>query len=68
MPRAQGRQFDGHGNANPWWSAATIQAFTEKAQCFIDQYTNYTVPELVGILGEEDAHVRPVSLVHLISY
>ena len=33
------------------------QAFSVQAQCFIDQYGNYTVPELIGILGEEDAHV-----------
>ena len=53
----QGRQYDGNGNALPWWSPETIDAFTKQAQCFIDQYSNYTVPELVPILGE-DAHVR----------
>jgi hypothetical protein len=36
----------------------TFQAFTVRAQCFIDQYGNYTVPEIVDIIGEEDAHVR----------
>ena len=64
----QGRQYDGNGNALPWWSPETIDAFTKQAQCFIDQYSNYTVPELVPILGE-DAHVRkilnsPVVLKH----
>ena len=34
------------------------QAFSVQAQCFIDQYGNYTVPELIPVLGEEDAHVR----------
>ena len=33
------------------------QAFSGEAQCFIDQYENYTVPELIDILGEVDAHV-----------
>jgi len=54
----QGRQYDGHGNAKPWWSPETIAKFTVQAQCFIDQYSNYTVPELIDILGEEDAHLN----------
>ena len=54
----QGRQYDGTGSLAPWWSLETIEAFTVKAQCFIDQYSNYTVPELVPILGEEDAHLN----------
>ena len=53
----QGRQYDGTGNASPWWSDSTIQNFAVEAQCFIDQYGNYTVPELIDVLGEEDAHV-----------
>ena len=53
----QGRQYDGTGNASPWWSDSTIQNFAMEAQCFIDQYGNYTVPELIDVLGEEDAHV-----------
>jgi len=53
----QGRQYDGTGNVSPWWSEATNEAFAGKAQCFIDQYSNYTVPELVDILGD-DAHLN----------
>jgi len=54
----QGRQYDGTGSLAPWWSEETIHAFTGKAQCFIDQYTNYHVPELDDVLGEEDAHLN----------
>jgi len=54
----QGRQYDGTGSVAPWWSDQTVQAFVEKAQCFIDQYGNYTVPELIPILGEKDAHLN----------
>ena len=53
----QGRQYDGNGNAIPWWSSETIEAFTNQAQCFIDQYNNYTIPEIVDIVGLENAHV-----------
>jgi len=54
----QGRQYDGTGSVAPWWSEETSQAFTGKAQCFIDQYGNYSVPELIPVLGEEDSHLN----------
>ena len=53
----QGRQYDGNGNALPWWSPDTVEAFTVQAQCFIDQYNNYTVDEIVDIVGADNAHV-----------
>lgn len=42
----QGRQFDKEGNLVDWWEPETQQAFVQKAQCIIDQYGNYTVPEV----------------------
>ncbi|CAG9827195.1 unnamed protein product [Diabrotica balteata] len=42
----QGRQFDKVGNLVDWWQETTKKRFVEKAQCIIDQYANYTVPEL----------------------
>jgi len=54
----QGRQYDGNGNALPWWSPDTVEAFTVQAQCFIDQYNNYTVDEIVDIVGADNAHVN----------
>ena len=53
----QGRQYDGNGNAIPWWSPETIDAFTTQAQCFIDQYNDYTIDEIVDIVGADNAHV-----------
>lgn len=42
----QGRQFDKDGNLVDWWESGTQKAFVKKAQCIIDQYGNYTVPEI----------------------
>ncbi|XP_012262898.2 neprilysin-4-like [Athalia rosae] len=41
-----GRQFDKDGNAKQWWSDKTIKNFQKRAQCFIDQFNNYTIEEI----------------------
>jgi len=38
-----GRQFDKDGVRRQWWDDSVIMAFTKKAQCIIDQYSNITV-------------------------
>ncbi|KAK4879425.1 hypothetical protein RN001_007571 [Aquatica leii] len=38
----RGRLIDKDGNVNNWWSEKTKKLFAIKAQCFIDQYNNYT--------------------------
>jgi len=38
----QGRQYDGDGNFNLWWSDETLAQFTKGAKCIIDQYGNIT--------------------------
>jgi predicted metalloendopeptidase len=53
-----GSQFDKDGNTNPWWSPETVKKFTDHAQCYIDMYGNFSVPELIPPLNETDAHVR----------
>ncbi|KAK7475945.1 hypothetical protein BaRGS_00032834, partial [Batillaria attramentaria] len=40
----RGRQFDKDGNLIQWWDDSVIKRFKERAQCIIDQYSNYTVP------------------------
>ncbi|XP_015599220.1 neprilysin-4 [Cephus cinctus] len=41
-----GRQFDKNGNAIQWWSDATIKAYNERAECFVDQFNKYQIKEL----------------------
>jgi hypothetical protein len=48
-----GRQSDKYGNLAQWWSKSTIDTYLEKAQCFIEQYSMYRVPELDELLHTE---------------
>ena len=36
-----GRQYDKNGNLRQWWNNNTILAFRKRAQCVVDQYSNY---------------------------
>ncbi|KAG0173553.1 hypothetical protein DFQ28_007969 [Apophysomyces sp. BC1034] len=46
-----GRQFDADGRLVQWWTNETAQSFDEKAQCFVKQYSEFTV---------EDGHGKSV--------
>ncbi|KAL1848279.1 hypothetical protein Plec18167_006276 [Paecilomyces lecythidis] len=39
-----GRHYDQTGNYTDWWDKKTVEEFEKRAQCFIDQYSNFTVP------------------------
>uniref|UniRef100_A0A1W7RA35 Neprilysin n=1 Tax=Hadrurus spadix TaxID=141984 RepID=A0A1W7RA35_9SCOR len=41
----RGRQFDKDGNNVNWWDHETDAEFRKLAECMIEQYGNYTVPE-----------------------
>lgn len=41
-----GRQFDRYGNLKNSWTQHALQGFRKGAQCIIDQYSNYTIPEI----------------------
>ena len=41
-----GRKYDPEGNLAPWWSNDSIASFKKRVQCIIDQYSNFTVPEI----------------------
>ncbi|CAK7263683.1 hypothetical protein SEPCBS119000_000607 [Sporothrix epigloea] len=38
-----GRHYDLHGRYDNWWTNATIEAFTEKSECFVEEFNNFTV-------------------------
>ncbi|CAH1722964.1 unnamed protein product [Chironomus riparius] len=42
----QGRQFDLDGNLVDWWEEETKKAYLEKARCIIEQYGNFTEPNV----------------------
>jgi membrane metallo-endopeptidase-like protein 1 len=41
-----GRQYDKDGNLIDWWEPETNRTFARKSQCLVEQYGNYTVPEI----------------------
>jgi len=50
-----GREYDKDGVLKPWWEPDVITRFNETAQCFVEQYSQYT-----SIAGE---HVSIRSLL-----
>lgn len=39
----QGREYDKFGNLHPWWNNKTIDKFKLRTDCFVKQYSNYTI-------------------------
>ncbi|KAK9365862.1 hypothetical protein V1509DRAFT_655158 [Lipomyces kononenkoae] len=44
----QGREYDEYGVLHDWWTPATAREFDSRAQCFVDQYSEYTVVDDYG--------------------
>ncbi|KAI4247622.1 MAG: hypothetical protein LQ352_006111 [Teloschistes flavicans] len=45
---SNGRHYDETGNYTDWWDDGTIRAFKEKAECFVDQYSNFSILDPEG--------------------
>ena len=45
----EGRQFDAKGKLKDWWGDKDTKAFTDRAQCIVDQYAEYTVVDNIKI-------------------
>ena len=64
-----GRQFDGHGNLEDWWTKEDGEKFTQKAQCIVDEYAQFSVGDthLNGklTLGENTADNGGLRLAYM---
>ncbi|KAI0541706.1 peptidase family M13 [Xylaria digitata] len=38
-----GRHYDENGNYTDWWTNHTVAEFDKRANCFVDQYNNFTI-------------------------
>jgi len=48
----QGRKFDARGNLKEWWTEADAKAFTDRAQCFVDEYSGFTAIDELKLNGK----------------
>jgi endothelin-converting enzyme/putative endopeptidase len=48
----QGRQFDGNGNLEDWWTSDDGKKFQEKADCEVKEYSSFVVVDDVKINGK----------------
>ncbi|CAJ2511492.1 Uu.00g071170.m01.CDS01 [Anthostomella pinea] len=49
-----GRHYDEHGDYTDWWTNHTVEEFSKRADCFVDQYNNFTV----AVNNGEPLHVN----------
>jgi putative endopeptidase len=48
----EGRQFDPAGNLRDWWTPVDAKAFQERAQCIVDEYSNFVATDDVKLNGK----------------
>jgi predicted metalloendopeptidase len=48
----QGRAFDENGALRDWWTPAVADAFRDRAQCLVDQFSSYHVAAGVNVDGQ----------------
>ncbi|HVP39330.1 MAG TPA: M13 family metallopeptidase [Candidatus Saccharimonadales bacterium] len=62
----EGRQFDDHGNMNPWWTDQDSVQFAQRSKKLVDQFDQYTVGDKhvrgLATLGENIADLGGVIL------
>ena len=42
-PALTGHQYNKDGNLVQWWTNASLAAFNQRAQCFVNQYSGYNL-------------------------
>jgi putative endopeptidase len=48
----EGRQFDAKGNLRDWWTPEDAKAFEKRAECFVNEYSNFTAVDDVKLNGK----------------
>lgn len=48
----EGHLFDGDGNLRNWWTSQDAANYTQRAACFVKQYSQYTAVDDVKVDGE----------------
>ena len=48
----QGRQFDAKGNLQDWWTPKDADAFSTRADCFVQEYSSFTAVDDVKLNGK----------------
>lgn len=43
-----GRHYDQNGNYTDWWTNSTVENFETRAECFVQQYSNFTLEGVSG--------------------
>lgn len=38
-----GREYDKDGNLRPWWQNSSVDAFKNRTECMVEQYSQYTI-------------------------
>ena len=38
-----GHQYNKQGDLTRWWTNAPLETFNDRAQCFVSQYSSYTL-------------------------
>jgi endothelin-converting enzyme/putative endopeptidase len=66
----EGRQFDGNGNLEDWWTAEDGKKFDQKADCEVKEYGNFVAVDDVKVngkltLGENTADNGGLRLAYL---
>ncbi len=48
----EGRQFDAKGNLKDWWTAQDAEEFEKRADCLVEEYSNFTAVDDVKLNGK----------------
>ena len=48
----QGRQFDPEGNLRDWWTPTDAQEFEKRANCVVDEYSNFVAVDDLKLNGK----------------